>query len=98
MADEVGDIERREPPDVGLVQTQEPAAGGRSSSTTLKTSPSTPLRSPASAIASAQLSTYVSGMALPPPMCRKIPNVPIPTRPVIPALPGPYTDPGLTMT
>src|SRR5438034_1343471 len=29
MADEVGDIERREPPDVGLVQTQEPAAGGK---------------------------------------------------------------------
>src|SRR5882724_9915753 len=29
MADEVGDIERREPPDVGLVQTQEPAARGK---------------------------------------------------------------------
>src|SRR5439155_22527300 len=29
MADKVGDIEPREPTDVGLVQTQEPAAGGK---------------------------------------------------------------------
>src|SRR2546428_7428427 len=34
----------------------------------------------ASTIASAQLSTYVNGMVLEPPRCRKTPNVPIPTQ------------------
>src|SRR5260370_35566260 len=56
---------------------------GRSSSTMLKISPLSPFLNPASAIASAQLSTKVIGIVFEPPRWRRPPNVLSPPRPVI---------------